>query len=185
MEGVLKQVFAPIVATPGGSETTLGVFSKEEDAWDVLRAFLAKAGETDIVSGNITVWEIDYVGEDGQFILAEFDRNPCPVCEERSFWVEGDNERARCYNLRCGSWIEQNTFDSSRWDCGWPAANWEKRADDYKQAFRRLIEMRAQSTSAGTEHRMPSREAWLNEKDRERRTIQQNKFNSLNEDITE
>jgi hypothetical protein len=45
--------------------------------------------------------------------------------------------------------------------------------------------MRAQSASAGMMERMPSREAWLDEKDRERRTIQQKKFDSVAEDITE
>jgi hypothetical protein len=32
---------------------------------------------------------------------------------------------------------------------------------------------------------MSSREAWLDEKDRERRTIQQKKFDSMKDDITE
>ena len=41
MEEALKQVFVPIVATPGGEKTQLGVFSTEQDAWDVMRAFLA------------------------------------------------------------------------------------------------------------------------------------------------
>ena len=179
MEDVLKQVFVPSVSTPGGKETKLGVFSKEEDAWDVMRAFLSKAAETDIVSGNITAWEIDYVGEDGQYVLESFDRNPCPLCDLRSFWVEGDEARARCYNPSCNAWIEKNNFEPGRWDCGWPTANWEKRAEDYKQAFQRLVEMRAQSTSAGTEYRMPTREAWLNQKDRERQDVQRKNLSGL------
>ncbi|GIS44219.1 MAG: hypothetical protein Ct9H90mP16_12890 [Candidatus Poseidoniales archaeon] len=32
-------------------------------------AFLAKAGATDVVHGNITAWEIDFVGEEGSFPL--------------------------------------------------------------------------------------------------------------------
>ena len=48
MEEALKQVFVPIVATPGGEKTQLGVFSTEQDAWDVMRAFLAKAGATNV-----------------------------------------------------------------------------------------------------------------------------------------
>jgi hypothetical protein len=185
MEEGHKQVFVPIVATPGGKETILGVFSKEDDAWDVMRAFLSRAAGTDIVCGNITAWEIDFVGEDGQFVLSSFDRNHCPVCEERTFWVEGDEEKARCYYPRCGAWIEQNPYDSERWDCGWPAANWDKRADGYKQAFQRLIEMRAQSKSAGNQIRMPSREAWLGERDRERRSIQKMKVDSVLDEMTE
>tara|TARA_E500000081_G_C5994102_1_gene288154 strand:+ start:136 stop:693 length:558 start_codon:yes stop_codon:yes gene_type:complete len=185
MEEALKQVFVPFVATPGGEKTQLGVFSTEQDAWDVMRAFLAKAGATDVVSGSIVAWEIDYVGEEASLELAAFDRNNCPVCDEMSFWVEGDNEKARCYFPRCGAWIEQNAYDPSRWDCGWPAANWNKRAEDYEQAYKGLVAMRAQSTSAGMSSRMASREAWLDEKDRERRTIQQKKFDSMAEDITE
>ena len=185
MEEMPKQVFVPTVATPGGKETRLGVFSKEEDAWDVMRAFLTKAADTEIVSGNIAAWEIDYVGEDGQFVLESFDRNPCPVCDVRSFWVEGDEARARCYNISCSAWIEKNNYEIGRWDCGWPAANWEKRAENYKQALQRLVEMRAQSTSAGTEYRMPSRDAWLGQKDRERREVQQNNMDNLIDDISE
>ena len=185
MEEVPKQVFVPAVSTPGGKETKLGVFSKEDDAWDVLRAFLSKAADTDIVSGNITVWEIDYVGEEGQFVLETFDCNSCPICDTRSFWVEGDEAKARCYNTSCSAWIERNTYEPGRWDCGWPAANWEKRANDYKQAFQRLVEMRAQSTSAGTEYRMPSREAWLSEKDSERRDVQKKNMDNLVDEISE
>ena len=99
MEEALKQVFVPIVATPGGEKPHLGVFSTEQDAWDVMRAFLAKAGATDVVSGSIVAWEIEYVGEEGSLELAAFDRNNCPVCDEMSFWVEGDQEKARC--ARC------------------------------------------------------------------------------------
>ena len=90
MEEALKQVFVPFVATPGGEKTQLGVFSTEQDAWDVMRAFLAKAGATDVVSGSIVAWEIDYVGEEASLELAAFDRNNCPVCDEMSFWIEGE-----------------------------------------------------------------------------------------------
>ena len=181
----LKQVFVPSVSTAGGEKTQLGCFAKEEDAWDVMRAFLAKAGSTKIVSGAMTVWEIDYVGEEGQLELAALDRQNCPVCEELTFWVEGDQDKARCYYPRCGAWIERNTFDHLRWDCGWPAANWNKQADDYKQAYQRLIEMRAQSQTAGNQHKMPSREAWLSDKDRERRGIRQRKVDSLLDEMME
>ena len=185
MEEGLKQVFVPVVATPGGDETQLGVFSKEEAAWDVIRAFLSKAGATDVVTGHIVAWEVDYVGEEGSFILSSFDRRNCPVCDEMTFWVEGEDEKARCYFTRCGAWIEQNTYDPSRWDCGWPAANWNKRAEDFESAYKGLVAMRSQSTSAGMGNRMSTRESWLDEKDRERRTIQQKKFDSMTEDITE
>ena len=96
MEEPLKQVYVPTVATPGGEKTQLGVFSSEQDAWDVMRAFLAKAGATYVVHGNITAWEIDFVGEEGSFVLVSFDRNNCPVCDELTFWIEGDDERASC-----------------------------------------------------------------------------------------
>ena len=45
--------------------------------------------------------------------------------------------------------------------------------------------MRAQSASAGMTERMPSREAWLDEKDRERQTIQQKKFDAMSDGTTE
>ena len=58
MEEPLKQVFVPVVATPGGEKTQLGVFSTEQDAWDVMRAFLTRAGSTNVVSGSIVAWEL-------------------------------------------------------------------------------------------------------------------------------
>ena len=185
MDEPLKQVYVPVVATPGGEKTQLGVLSSEQDAWDVMRAFLSKAGETQVVTASIVAWEIDFVGEEGSFELATFDRKSCPVCTELSFWVEGEDERARCYYSRCGAWIEENRFEPGRWDCGWPSANWNKRSDSFESAHKGLVEMRAKSNSAGMSERMPSREAWLSEKDRERRTIQQKKFDSMSEDITE
>ena len=97
MEEPLKQVFVPVVATPGGEKTQLGVFSTEQDAWDVMRAFLTRAGSTNVVSGSIVAWEIDFVGDEGAFELAAFDRKNCPVCDELTFWVEGDEEKGRCY----------------------------------------------------------------------------------------
>jgi len=185
MEEPLKQVYVPTVATPGGEKTQLGVFSSEQDAWDVMRAFLAKAGATDVVHGNITAWEIDFVGEEGSFVLVSFDRNNCPVCDELTFWVEGDDERARCYNPRCGAWIEQNAYDPTRWDCGWPAANWNKRAEDYKQAYQGLVSMRGSAASAGTSVKMPTREEWLSKQETERETIHQKKLNSQSDEMEE
>ena len=185
MEEALKQVYVPTVATPGGEKTQLGVFSSEQDAWDVMRAFLSRAGATDVVHGNITAWEIDFVGDEGSFILASFDRNSCPVCDEMAFWIEGDEEKARCYSPRCGAWIEQNAYDPSRWDCGWPSANWNKRAESYEQAYKGLVAMRGGATSAGTSNLMSSRDSWLQKQDEERRTIQQKKIDSMTEDITE
>ena len=185
MEEPLKQVYVPTVSTPGGEKTQLGVFSSEQDAWDVMRAFLAKAGATDVVHGNITAWEIDFVGEEGSFTLVSFDRNNCPVCDELTFWVEGDDERARCYYPRCGAWIEQNAYDPTRWDCGWPAANWNKRAEDYKQAYQGLVSMRGSAASAGTSVKMPTRDEWLSKQESERETIQQKKLDSQSDEMEE
>ncbi|GIS44218.1 MAG: hypothetical protein Ct9H90mP16_12880 [Candidatus Poseidoniales archaeon] len=96
-----------------------------------------------------------------------------PCLDELTFWVEGDDERARCYYPRCGAWIEQNAYDPTRWDCGWPAANWNKRAEDYKQAYQGLVSMRGSAASAGTSVKMPTREEWLSKQETERETIHQ------------
>jgi len=45
----LKQVFMPTVINVDGNTTALGVTSKESDAWDVLRAFFARAEETEFI----------------------------------------------------------------------------------------------------------------------------------------
>lgn len=183
MDEPLTQVYVPSVATAGGERTELGVFRQEEDAWDVLRAFLAKAAATKLVSGRIRICELDFVGEEGQIDLAVFDRQSCPVCDELTFWVEGDQSRAQCHYPRCGAWIEKNTYDHLRWDCGWPAAAWNKRADDYKSAYRGLVEMRAQSNAAGTETTMPSREDWLAGREEERKGIRKRNVDAVLDEL--
>lgn len=167
------QVFIPGVASPGAAPVPIGVYSTEADAWNVLRAFLAGAAETEFVRARIQVWEVDHVGDDAHIELVEINRRPCPICDERTFWIEGEEVQARCYNSLCNAWIEENAYEPGRWDCGWPSANWVKRSDTYSQAFDRLVEMRAQSNSAGTEATMSSTEEWLADKQAERQGIQQ------------
>ena len=62
MEEPLKQVYVPTVATPGGEKTQLGVFSSEQDAWDVMRAFLQRqeppmSSTETLLHGKSISWE--------------------------------------------------------------------------------------------------------------------------------
>jgi hypothetical protein len=178
-------VYVPSVSNGGSEKTVLGIFNKEEDAWDVMRGFLAKAAPTDAITGAITVWELDFVGEDASVDLVTFDRNACPICKEVTFWIEGDKEKARCYNARCGAWIEENAYEVGRWDCGWPAAQWDKRADNYEQARRRLVEMRGKSAVAGHNLEMPTREDWMAGREAERRQIRTKNVEGLLDEMME
>ena len=39
-----------------------------------------------------------------------------------SFWIEGEEIRAACHDRLCKAWIEPNSVDDERIDCGWPSA---------------------------------------------------------------
>jgi hypothetical protein len=158
----LKQVFMPTVIDVDGTPTALGVTSKEIDAWDVLRAFFGKAEDTEFVGAFVEVWEVDYIGEEPRTELGRMVRRPCPICERSSFWEElGEpnykGERrpntGRCHRPECSAWIEVNTVDAERWDCGWPAAQWTKRVESYNLGIRGLVEMRGAVTAAGKQRR--------------------------------
>lgn len=157
-----QQVFMPTVIDVDGRNTPLGVTSKESDAWDVLRAFFARAEYTDFIEAFVEVWEVDYIGEDPNTELGRMRRRPCPICERSSFWEElgevnykgvREGYSGRCHRPECSAWIEQNSIEESRWDCGWPAAQWTKRVETYNLGIRGLIEMRGAVTAAGRQRR--------------------------------
>jgi hypothetical protein len=154
----LKQVFMPSVVNVDEVPTPLGVTSKESDAWDVLRAFFARAENTEYVEAYVEVWEIDYVGEEPNTELGRMRRRPCPICERSSFWEELDEpnykgvrngKSGRCHRPECSAWVDENNVEEGRWDCGWPAAQWTKRAESYNLGVRGLVEMRGAVTASG------------------------------------
>ncbi len=158
----LRQVFMPCVINTEREKTELGVVTREEDAWAVLRAFFARAEDTDCISATIDVWEVDYVGENPRTELAELSRRPCPICERSSFWSEmgeanfrGEkpSTSGRCYRLECSAWVEPNTIEIGRFDCGWPAAQWTKRVESFNLGIRGLVEMRGAVTASGRRRR--------------------------------
>ncbi len=158
----LRQVFMPSVINTDGERTELGLVTQEEDAWAVLRAFFARAEETDCIAATIDVWEVDYVGEEPRTELAYLQRRPCPICERSSFWSEmgeanfkGDKQplSGRCYRLECASWVEPNNIEVDRFDCGWPAAPWTKRCESFNLGIRGLVEMRGAVTASGRRRR--------------------------------
>ena len=157
-----QQVFMPSVIDKEGVTTALGITTKEEDSWAVLRAFFARAEETDVIRAVIEVWEVDYIGENPSTNLAELKRRPCPICDRSAFWMElaGEEfrgERAptsgRCYRAECGAWVEQNSVEVERTDCGWPSAQWTKKCESFNMGIRGLVEMRGAVDAAGKPRR--------------------------------
>ena len=153
----------PIVINVDMQPTPLGLTSKESDAWDVLRAFFARAEDTEFIEAFVEAWEVDYVGEEPNSELGRLRRRPCPICERSSFWEELGTEvsrkgevaakSGRCHRPECSAWIEENSVEDDRWDCGWPAAQWTKRVESYSLGIRGLVEMRGAVTAAGKERR--------------------------------
>jgi len=157
-----QQVFMPSVIDKEGVTTPLGITTKEEDSWAVLRAFFARAEETDVIRALIEVWEVDYIGENPSTNLAELKRRPCPICDRSTFWMELGGEEfrgernptsGRCYRAECGAWVEPNSVELDRIDCGWPSAHWTKRCESFALGIRGLVEMRGAVEAAGRPRR--------------------------------
>ena len=56
-----SRVFVPSVTEGNGGAIGLGVFSSEEVAWTVLRAFLKKSDQMELTRSDLVIWEVDQV----------------------------------------------------------------------------------------------------------------------------
>jgi len=148
MEGV-QRVFVPTVVETQGPAIGMGMFSSEETAWKVLRAFLKKSAMMDLASASVVVWDVDVVGQEAMTVLAELECIECPVCKRKTFWVDIANLSALCHGASCEAWIEESMHEEEKIDCGFPQTQFLKQTYSIEEAFKELSKIATVLEAAG------------------------------------
>lgn len=144
-----QRVYVPTVIETEGPATGMGMFSTEETAWHVLRAFLKKSSLMDLKSASVVAWDVDVVGQEAMTILAELECMECPVCKRKTFWVDIANLSALCHGNSCEAWIEESMHEEEKIDCGFPQTQFLKQTRTIKEAFTELAKIAVVLESAG------------------------------------
>ena len=144
-----NEVFVPSVEQSNGEIVGLGIFSTEPIAMSVLKDFLKRTEQMDLVSAELTKWQIDMIGQEGSTLLLRMANRLCPVCERITFWVDLVSFNALCYGGSCGAWIEDNIHDEEIIDCGWPPLRFLHQSRSIKDAMNELKKMGARLKAAG------------------------------------
>ena len=147
----ITRVFVPSVTEEDGNTLSLGCFSTEEVAWQVLRTFLNKSEQMLLTKCSVVVWDVDIVGEEAMTVLSSMECKDCPVCSRRTFWIDTDNFSALCHGTACSAWIEENTVDPEIIDSGWPTIRFLKQNKSIDEAVEALFKLGDKLKSAGAE----------------------------------
>jgi len=149
----IERVYVPSAVEEGGKGLSLGCFSSEETAWNVLRSFLRKSDRMLLTAASVVVWDVDVIGEHGLTVLASLECKDCPVCTRQTFWVDLENFSALCHGDACAAWVEESTHEPGVIDCGWPPMRFLKQTKSIDEAFTELFKIGDQVKAAGiTEH---------------------------------
>jgi len=160
-----QEVYVPSVEQRDEVVVGLGVFSTEKIALSILKDFLKRSEQMDLISAEMTKWEIDIVGQEASSLLMRLANRQCPVCERGAFWLDLKSFNAQCYASGCGAWIEDNIHDEDIIDCGWPPLRFLHQASTVEIAMKKLEEMGARLKAAGQANSMLASQALLNEYD--------------------
>ena len=145
MADIGDHIFSAIGISRDEEEETLGVMPSKETIDEIVRGFMANAEDTDIVEIRIERWIIGQIGPDAKEIETMHYRDACPICTRTTFWIEGEEVRASCHHRLCRAWIEPNSIDKTRIDCGWPSAQRTEACEDFEEAKIVLTRMRAEA----------------------------------------
>jgi hypothetical protein len=145
----IERVFVPSVKEADGTAIGLGIFSTEETAWTVLRAFMRKSHLMSLRTASIVVWDVDMVGEEGMTILTTMHCRDCPVCKRRTFWLDLAQFSAMCTGVNCEAWIEESTIETDKIDLGWPPTRFLKQTSTLEEALKELRVLGAELAATG------------------------------------
>tara|TARA_B100001250_G_C19376380_1_gene604262 strand:- start:92 stop:619 length:528 start_codon:yes stop_codon:yes gene_type:complete len=134
----IQRVFVPSVTEEDGNTIGLGVFSTEETAWSILRAFLKKSHLMSLNQADMVVWDVDVIGDSGMNILSSMHCRDCPVCKRRTFWMDLSHYSAMCSGKSCEAWIEESTIEPGKIDLGWPPLRFLKQTENIEDAMDEL-----------------------------------------------
>ncbi|MDP6856312.1 MAG: hypothetical protein QGH13_02120 [Candidatus Thalassarchaeaceae archaeon] len=138
-------IFSAIGISRDEEEETLGIMPTKETTDEIVRGFMGNAEDTDIVEIRIETWTIGQIGPEAKNIATTHQRDACPICTRTTFWIEGDEIRASCHHRLCRAWIEPNSVDKTRIDCGWPSAQRTEACEDFEEARIVLTRMKAEA----------------------------------------
>ena len=138
-------IFSAIGISRDEEEKTLGIMPSKETVDEIVRGFMTNAEDTEIVEIRIEAWTIGQIGPEAKKVITQHFRDACPICTRTTFWVEGDEIRASCHHRLCRAWIEPNSIDKKRIDCGWPSAQRTDACEDFEEAKIVLTRMRAEA----------------------------------------
>ena len=145
MADVGDLVFTAIGISRDREEDTLGIMPSRDSIDDIVRGFMTNAEDTEVVEIRIEAWTIGQIGSEAKNVVTTHIRDACPVCTRSTFWIEGDEIRASCHDRLCRAWIEPNSIDKNRIDCGWPASQRTEACEDFEEARIVLTRMRAEA----------------------------------------
>lgn len=158
-----REVFVPSVEQGDGIVVGLGIFSEEKIAMSVLKDFLKRTEQMDLISAEMTRWVIDIIGHEGSNLLFRMANRRCPVCERNTFWVDLASFSAMCYGSGCGAWIEDNFHIEEIVDCGWPPLRFLHQSSTVENAMTELRKMGIRLKAAGQANSALAAKAFLDE----------------------
>ena len=143
------RVFVPSVIDSESGTIGLGIFSSEETAWNVLRAFIKKTQMMHLTELSVVVWDVDIVGENAMNVLSQSHCRQCPVCKRQTFWMDLDAFSGLCYGDACEAWLEESSSDDGLINCGWPPTRFMKQTKSIEDALKELTAIGAEIEAAG------------------------------------
>ena len=138
-------IFSAIGISRDEIEETLGVMPSMEHTDEIVRGFMSNAEDTETIEIRIESWTIGQIGPEAKKVITSHFRDACPICTRTTFWIEGDEIRASCHHRLCRAWIEPNSIDKNRIDCGWPSSQRTEACEDFEEAKIVLTRMRAEA----------------------------------------
>jgi hypothetical protein len=143
------RVFVPSVIDSESGTIGLGIFSSEETAWNVLRAFIKKSQVMHLTEASVVVWDVDIIGENAMNVLSQTHCRQCPVCKRQTFWMDLDAYSGLCYGDACEAWLEESSAGDDLINCGWPPTRFMKQTKSIEDALKELAAIGAQIEAAG------------------------------------
>ena len=153
---LFDRVYVPSAVEKGGVVVSMGCFSSQETALNVLRAFLKKSHQVEMDRASVAAWDVDVVGEEAVTVLSEYECRLCPVCHRTTFWIDIERFKAHCYGSSCHAWVEESPTEVDVINCGWPPTQFAEQVGSVDEAMQALRRIAAKTESAGLKVTEPS-----------------------------
>ena len=130
-------VFVPSIVNIDGIVEGLGIYSNEKSALEKLRKKISGNWSDGYKEAQLVMWTLDSDSSDATPLKHMYAKT-CPICDERTFWIDVVEMNALCYLPACQAWIESSDIEEERIDCGWPPIGFTSHSDSIEGALREL-----------------------------------------------